>query len=189
MVTSPAGLASAQTLDQLYAAMAPLAMDAGWRRQPGARTSGSFEPARWRYRDGRAALDVAGRLVSPELTERRNIALMNPGGGSGSLNTLVAAYQLVLPGERPRSHRHTAAALRLVLESGAGMYTIVDGVRLDMHPGDVVLTPSWCWHGHRNDGTDAAYFIDYLDSPLCRSSTSTGSSPIRSRCKRSPKRA
>lgn len=168
MLASPAGIASVDTLDQLYTALAPLSMDAGWRRQPGARAAGSFAPGRWRYRDGHAALEAAGRLVSPELTERRNVILMNPGGGSGSVTTLVAAYQLVLPGEHARSHRHTAAALRLVLDGAPGMYTIVDGVRLDMRPGDVVLTPSWCWHGHRNESEQAAYFVDYLDSPLCR---------------------
>ncbi|HEV8020946.1 MAG TPA: cupin domain-containing protein [Candidatus Lustribacter sp.] len=158
-----------ETLDELYAAVTPLSMDAGWRRTPGGRASGTFEPAHWRYRDGHAALEAAGRLVGPDLTERRNLMLMNPGGGGSTLATLVAAYQLVLPGERARSHRHTAGALRLGLDVPPGTYTIVDGVRLDMHPNDVVLTPSWCWHGHRNDGDAPAYWLDYLDSPFCRS--------------------
>ena len=169
MLTSRADIATVETLDELYAAVAPLSMDAGWRRTPGARSSGTFEPGHWRYRDGHAALEAAGRLISPDLSERRNILLMNPGGPNSSLSTLIGAYQLVLPGERARSHRHTAGALRLALDVGAGMYTIVDGVRLDMHPNDVVLTPSWCWHGHRNDGDQPAYWLDYLDSPFCRS--------------------
>ena len=168
MLSSLADIAMAATLDDLYAAVAPLSMDAGWRRTPGGR-AGAFEPAHWRYRDGHAALEAAGRLISPDLSERRNILLMNPGGPDSPLPTLVGAYQLVLPGERARSHRHTAGALRLALDVGADVYTIVDGVRLDMHPNDVVLTPSWCWHGHRNDGDRPAYWIDYLDSPFCRS--------------------
>jgi gentisate 1,2-dioxygenase len=169
MLSSPAGTATVETLDELYAAIEPLSMDAGWRRTPGARASGTFEPGRWRYRDGHGALESAGRLISPDLSERRNILLTNSGGPDSTLVTLVCAYQLVLPGERARSHRHTAGALRLGLDVGAGVYTIVDGVRLDMHPNDVVLTPSWCWHGHRNDGDQPAYWLDYLDSPFCRS--------------------
>jgi gentisate 1,2-dioxygenase len=169
MLSSPAGTATVETLAELYAAIEPLSMDAGWRRTPGARASGAFEPGRWRYRDGHGALESAGRLISPELSERRNILLMNSGGPDSTLATLVCAYQLVLPGERARSHRHTAGALRLALDVSSDVYTIVDGVRLDMHPNDVVLTPSWCWHGHRNDGDRPAYWIDYLDSPFCRS--------------------
>jgi gentisate 1,2-dioxygenase len=169
MLSSPADIAAVETLDELYAAVAPLSMDAGWRRTPGALASGTFEPGRWRYRDGHAALEAAGRLISPELSERRNVLMMNPGGPNSTLSTMVSAYQLVLGGERARSHRHTAGALRLALDVGAGMYTIVDGVRLDMQPNDVVLTPSWCWHGHRNDGDQPAYWLDYLDSPFCRS--------------------
>ena len=79
---------------------------------------------------------------------------------------MVAAYQGIMPGERALSHRHTPNALRLVLEGGPGIYTVVDGVRIDMEPGDVVLTPGWCWHGHGNDGEDPGYWIDYLDVPL-----------------------
>jgi hypothetical protein len=44
MLSSPAGTATVETLDELYAAIEPLSMDAGWRRTPGARASGTFEP-------------------------------------------------------------------------------------------------------------------------------------------------
>ena len=35
-----------------------------------------------------------------------------------------------------------------------------------MLPGDVVLTPNWCWHGHANDSRACAYWLDVLDVPL-----------------------
>ncbi len=35
-----------------------------------------------------------------------------------------------------------------------------------MAPGDIVLTPNWCWHGHGNEGTARAYWLDVLDVPL-----------------------
>ena len=38
-----------------------------------------------------------------------------------------------------------------------------------MLPGDVVLTPSWMWHGHGNSGSIPAYWIDYLDVPVVQS--------------------
>jgi gentisate 1,2-dioxygenase len=79
---------------------------------------------------------------------------------------IVSAYQMVKSGEKARSHRHTAAALRLVVEAKPGTYTVVDGARVDMLPGDVVLTPAWCWHGHANESGATSYWIDFLDVPF-----------------------
>jgi gentisate 1,2-dioxygenase len=42
----------------------------------------------------------------------------------------------------------------------------VNGVKLTMRPGDVLLTPNWHWHGHGNESLAPAYWIDFLDTPL-----------------------
>lgn len=169
MTASPALTSTIGSLDELYAAVAPLGMSCGWHKAAPAlhvTPPKSYLPAHWRYRDTHAGLEAAGRLVDTTLAERRNLILMNPSANYGTAATLVSAYQMILPGERARSHRHTPNALRLVLDAEPGAYTIVDGARLDMMPGDVVLTPNWCWHGHANEGNAAAYWIDYLDVPL-----------------------
>ena len=162
---------SASTLSELNEALDALSMRAGWNKRepslwPFPRTG--FRPCIWRWRDARAALDAAGRLITTAETERRNLLLPNPieDNAYASVRTLVCAYQMILPGERARSHRHSPNALRLVLEAGGDVYTVVDGVRLDMGAGDVVLTPGWCWHGHANDGDAPAYWVDFLDVPL-----------------------
>jgi gentisate 1,2-dioxygenase len=72
----------------------------------------------------------------------------------------------VLPGDTARTHRHSAAALRLVIAAKPGAYTVVNGARVDMAAGDVVLTPSWSWHGHVNESDETAYWIDFLDIPF-----------------------
>lgn len=127
-----------------------------------------FVPAVWRYADARAALDAACAFVSPEQAERRNLIMVNPIADNiyPTCRNLVAAYQLVLPGETARSHRHSPNALRLILDAGADTFTIVNGVQVDVAPGDVVLTPSWQWHGHSNFGSEPAFWIDFLDVPL-----------------------
>src|ERR1700675_4037993 len=84
----------------------------------------------------------------------------------GNVRTMVAAYQMIMPGEWARSHRHTPNALRLILDSEAGTYTEVDGVNIAMEPGDVLLTPNWSTHGHGNDSKACAYWLDFLDAPL-----------------------
>jgi len=165
---------NADSLDDLYVALAPLSFGAGWNKPTPSLypvPHKTFLPARWQYADGRAALESAGRLIDTSLAERRNLILINPleGNEYGTGATLVAAYQMLLPGEHARSHRHTPNALRLIVESDAGAYTTVDGVRVPMLPNDVVLTPSWMWHGHGNEGAIPAYWIDYLDVPLVQS--------------------
>jgi gentisate 1,2-dioxygenase len=106
-------------------------------------------------------------LVSTEFAERRNLTMTNPAEGNiyPTVRTLVAAYQMMLPGETARCHRHTPNALRLVLE-GTGTYTVVDGRRIEMVPGDVLLTPNWSWHAHGTVGDMACYWLDFLDVPL-----------------------
>jgi gentisate 1,2-dioxygenase len=127
-----------------------------------------FKPALWRYADARAALEQAGEFVPVEQAERRNLILANPieGNAYATSRNIVSAYQMVKDGEKARSHRHTAAALRLVVEAKPGTYTVVDGARVDMMPGDVVLTPAWCWHGHANESGATSYWIDFLDVPF-----------------------
>jgi gentisate 1,2-dioxygenase len=50
--------------------------------------------------------------------------------------------------------------------AGAGAYTAVDGERVYMAPGDLVLTPSWAWHDHGNDTDKPVVWMDGLDIPL-----------------------
>src|SRR5947207_2814156 len=47
-----------------------------------------------------------------------------------------------------------------------GSYSIVDGERVPMESGDVVLTPGWSYHGHGHEGTEQCYWFDGLDLPL-----------------------
>lgn len=158
------------SLDEIYALLATLNIENGWaKREPSLwpRPKASFLPAHWSYGPAKAALDAAGRYINTELAERRNLILANPmpGNSYATVRTLVAAYQLVKAGETARSHRHTANALRMVLDTGPGTYTIVNGRKIPMLRGDVLLTPNWCWHAHSNESAADAYWMDILDVP------------------------
>lgn len=168
---SPHDLARAGSLGELYALLKPMNVGPGWDKPTPSLWESprkSFVPAHWRYDQARAALDAAGRLINTELAERRNLILFNPipGNDYATTRTLLAAYQMILPGEKARSHRHTPNALRLIVDAEPGAYTVVDGVKLMMVPGDVLLTPNWSWHGHGNEAAAPAYWIDFLDTPL-----------------------
>ena len=170
-MTGLSALANAADLEDLRRQLDPLDFMAGWNKHEPSlwkepRTD--FKPMVWRWDAAKAGLDAAGRLIDAELAERRNLFMVNPieGNHYATLRTLVSAYQMLLPGEKARTHRHSPNALRLVLDVADNCYTVVDGVRIDMQPGDVLLTPGMSWHGHGNDGSAPGYWIDFLDVPL-----------------------
>src|SRR2546428_1544432 len=122
----------------------------------------------WHWRDLRPQAMRAAQLVGTEQAERRVLRLTNPElPGVSASNTLVANIQIVMPGEIARAHRHSASALRLIIE-GTGGYTVVNGDRIPMAPGDLVLTPNWTWHDHANDTDAPMIWLDGLDTPLVR---------------------
>ena len=155
-----------------YSELGRLSFSPGWARpEPSMwpQPKPKFTPAVWRFAAARAALDQAGEFVPVEQAERRNLIMVNPIEGNlyAPTRNLVAAYQCVKGGgETARTHRHTPAALRLVLEAKPGTYTVVNGAQIHMLPGDVVLTPSWSWHGHVNESDRTSFWIDFLDIPF-----------------------
>jgi len=125
-------------------------------------------PALWNYTDDiRPLLVEAGDLITAKEATRRVLVLENPGirGTSQITQSLYAGIQLILPGEIAPTHRHTASAIRFVIE-GTGAYTAVDGERTTMHPGDFILTPSWTFHDHGNPSSEPCMWMDGLDFPI-----------------------
>ena len=160
------------SLDELYAVFDTLSMEGGWHRPAGPalwpEPRKTLLPAVWHYAEIKGVLDAAGRLVDHTQADRRNLTLTNPAEGNvyPTVRTLVAAYQLIKPGEVALAHHHTPAALRIILE-GEGTFTVVEGDRVEMRPGDVLLTPSWTWHEHSAAAdADDCYWVDILDVPL-----------------------
>jgi gentisate 1,2-dioxygenase len=188
------------TLDLLYAAAEQQDLSPAWipRAQPimWKQPQSRFVPGLWRFAAARATLEAAGRLIGVEQADRRNFALRNPAPGTNfeTTRTQVAAYQMIKPGEYAPPHRHAPHALRMILD-GEGLYSVVDGVRMPMRPGDVVLTPGGSWHGHGHEGDEAAYWLDVLDVPFCHLTEAmffqthpSGDDPVRERTEVHPYR-
>jgi gentisate 1,2-dioxygenase len=99
--------------------------------------------------------------------ERRAISLGNPGlpGDPYTTPTLWAAIQYLAPREDAPEHRHSQSAFRFVLE-GEGVWTVVNGDPVAMRRGDLLLTPGWHFHGHRNLSDSPMAWLDGLDIPF-----------------------
>lgn len=79
-------------------------------------------------------------------------------------DTIYGGLQLVNPNETAPAHRHTAFACRFIIE-GSGGFTAVQGQRVQMQRGDVILTPTLNWHDHGKDGDGPMIWLDGLDLP------------------------
>ena len=140
-----------------------------WQTQ-GARAQASTVPYLWKYADFRPLLFRSADIVPMEMAERRVLVMANPGIKSDwqATSTLLANLQIIKPGEVAPSHRHTASALRLVVE-GQGAYTAVNGEKSYMDPGDFITTPNWTWHDHGNESDKPMIWLDGLDVPFVNS--------------------
>lgn len=76
-----------------------------------------------------------------------------------------------MPRETAPAHRHSAFAVRFIIE-GQGGFTAVQGRRVAMNPRDVLVTPPWNWHDHGKKGAgeeggddSPVIWLDGLDLP------------------------
>ncbi len=121
----------------------------------------------WRWQDIKPLTEKAISDVPMEHAERRAMIMSNPdfGGATVTTSNLIGAFTMLKPGDRAPMHRHTFAAIRYASQC-EGALTIVNGRRCEMHEGDLVLTPSMCWHGHINEGDQNTVWFDAADLPL-----------------------
>src|SRR5207237_10034124 len=134
----------------------------------GARPNPSTRPWLWRWSDLYRIAERAGELVPLERGgDRRAIALSNPGqrGLPYATSTLWAAVQWLNGREVAPAHRHTSHAIRFIID-GSGSYSTVEGDRVFLERGDLVLTPKWLWHVHGSHSDERAIWMDGLDIPL-----------------------
>ncbi len=128
-------------------------------------------PQIWPWAVMKPLIDDAAALNSTDVVERRVLSMMhaNPNvlGFPFTVTNLNAGYQILLPGESARPHRHSMNALRFVLD-GNGASTVVDGKACPMDENDLILTPGWTWHEHVHSGSAPIVWLDVLDASLHR---------------------
>lgn len=124
-------------------------------------------PFRWRWADLEPLAAQAGAEVPiTRGGDRRVLVMANPGlnGEPFATPTLWGGIQYLGGRETAPAHRHSAGAIRFVME-GSGVFTAVNGEKLDMSPGDLILTPNWYWHEHTNTTDQPMAWFDGLDLP------------------------
>ncbi|MBI3939573.1 MAG: cupin domain-containing protein [Acidobacteria bacterium] len=122
----------------------------------------------WKWKELFDVASRSGRLVTIERGgDRRAVALSNPGLGGApyATPTLWAAVQWLNGHEVAPAHRHTAQAVRFIID-GRGGYSTVQGDKVYLGRGDMVINPPWYWHDHGSDADEPTIWMDGLDIPL-----------------------
>ncbi|OAA76787.1 RmlC-like jelly roll fold protein [Akanthomyces lecanii RCEF 1005] len=123
------------------------------------------QPYLWRYSDCLPYLSQAGSLVTEKMAERRVLMLVNPAmKAPHTTDTLYGGLQWVNPGEVAPAHRHIAYAARFIIDGNG--FTAVEGKKMPLTRGDVVVTPTWHWHDHGNESNAPVVWLDVLNLPL-----------------------
>ncbi len=153
-----------------YQRLAELSTLPFWRLAEITEPSGPERGHVWHWHDLYPELARSRDVVDEAATlQRRALILSNPGltpPAAGTTHTITAAYQMLFPGESAPVHAHSISALRFGL-AGAGARMVIDGDRVPMEPGDLILTPGWSWHGHVHPGGgEPVVWMDGLDVPF-----------------------
>ncbi len=122
----------------------------------------------WKWSDLYDIAQRAGDLIPIERGgDRRAIALSNPGLGGlpYATPTLWAAVQWLNGREVAPAHRHSGQAIRFIID-GKGAYSTVQGDKVYLERGDLVMNPPWYWHDHGSDADEPAVWMDGLDIPI-----------------------
>jgi gentisate 1,2-dioxygenase len=158
-------------VDALHERMAEHSLGGHWqkkRRDPNPK----LVPHLWPWETVYSCLLESGEVIKlggiNDAAKRRTVNLVNPSipDLKATSRTLQMSVQLVKPGEMAECHRHTAGALRFVVEGEGTGYTNVNGEQMIMEPNDLVLTPNWTWHDHQNPGATPLVWLDVLDIHL-----------------------
>lgn len=125
------------------------------------------EPYIWKWDTVYSKLIEACEALPESQTARRSLLFNNPAIEThGTTHTMLMGIQIIKPSEEAWAHRHTMAAIRFVIQGDGKVYTTVDGEICPMEDYDLILTPKWTWHDHRNPTSKTTIWLDALDVPL-----------------------
>ena len=168
-----------ELLDQLNQKMRNLSLDGLWSETSEAdKATYSKDPHTtvlphvWKWQDLHDTIQTVGEMRGLDgKAERRVLRLINPAyldaknrRNRTTTHTMLMTMQLLKPGEVAQAHRHNFAAFRFIVKGG-GAYTVVEGEKLPMNEGDLILTPPMTWHEHHNAASPVIW-LDGLDNPL-----------------------
>lgn len=148
----------------------PVTRPAGWSeneygvtRPPRNPAGSTFRPPyRYRWSDTEKKLRSLGEGAGDPF-DGAHLRYADPAAGGYTLPTMSCEIQLLRPGEKGRSHRHTYTAIYHAFR-GCGS-ALVGDTRFDWEEGDSFVVPPWSWHTHENSGREPGILFSINDRP------------------------
>jgi gentisate 1,2-dioxygenase len=122
----------------------------------------SRPPYRYSWRESEAALQAMAE-VPGDPCDGLLMHYVDPLTGGSTLPTMSCELQMLRPGEKARSHRHTYTVVYHAFR-GSGT-TWIGNQRFDWEQGDSFVVPLWNWHAHENKSREAAILFSINDRP------------------------
>jgi gentisate 1,2-dioxygenase len=101
--------------------------------------------------------DASGKVVVFATTDFEKMLSLTP--------SMTLALNSMESGQAQRAHRHSSAAVTLVIE-GERCYSMINGDRMDWQPYATMITPATATHSHHNAGDQLATFLIVQDGGL-----------------------
>jgi 1-hydroxy-2-naphthoate dioxygenase len=140
------------------------AREFGFIRPSWVRSDSDQPPAYcYRWQDTEMALKSGGEK-SGDPYDGILLQYVNPLTGGPTLPTLMCSIQMLRPGEKTKSHRHTNTAIYHVVR-GKGMTTIGD-IEYQWEAGDSFVVPFWRLHRHENRSDQNSILFAMTDRPI-----------------------
>jgi gentisate 1,2-dioxygenase len=161
---------SASTVDDFVVDLENDALKGLWLVEGRVDAPSTIKPHVWKANMLRAHLARASELMRLSNSPvRRALLLWNPGARDhwDVTNTLTASVQIMKAGETVTAHRHIHSTM-MYITYGKGAYTIVNGEKITIAAGDLVLAPNWSWHEHGNESDDDIVWMTGLDRSLVK---------------------
>lgn len=137
------------------------------RAQPPALGGAQIETVHYPADEIRRQLELIHRLPAEKTMTGKAVTFANASldRQRTCLPSLTLAMNSLLPHESQRAHRHSAAAVTLVVQ-GRQCYSMIGGARVDWQEHAVMITPPGDVHSHHNDGDQLALFLIVQDGGL-----------------------
>jgi gentisate 1,2-dioxygenase len=119
-------------------------------------------PYRYAWEETKKALEIMAEAPG-DPHDGILLRYAGPLSGGPTLPTIACEIQLLRPGEKGRSHRHTHTVVYHAFRGGGT--TWIGNERFDWQQGDSFVVPLWSWHAHENNAREPAILFSINDRP------------------------
>lgn len=127
-----------------------------------------LEPKRWKGKElielsKKAEQGITRKEINQTLFETRAIVPQADSFAGSLLPSIFFGIQSFPPGDEATPHQHPHFAPRFVVDGHDGMRADIGGESFPAKDHDLIITPSWEWHTHYNEGDETATWLSFLD--------------------------